>query len=137
MAGTRRQLMTVCGTNDWMVRLRGRRGVGVRREERRDNNKDEEEGEEESLRAIINVMQAPEIILGHPYDAKADVFSFGMVLACSSSFSFLPHPTSSLPLPRLFSRSPSPFYFPSFTQYYLLGGVDNEEKGRRRCTSGT
>jgi len=37
----RRQLMTVCGTNDWM---------------------------------------APEVMLGHPYDYKADIFSFGMIL---------------------------------------------------------
>jgi len=37
----RRQLMTVCGTGEWM---------------------------------------APEVMMGHPYDFKADVFSFGMVL---------------------------------------------------------
>jgi serine/threonine protein kinase len=38
---SRRQLMTVCGTGEWM---------------------------------------APEVMMGHPYDFKADVFSFGMVL---------------------------------------------------------
>lgn len=55
--GNRRQLMTVCGTNDWMV-LSLSLPSGK----------------------YSPLYKAPELLLGQPYDEKADVFSFGMVL---------------------------------------------------------